>query len=60
LVGQGRVPVHRSRPQQSAYLLGTGPGFTVTGREQNHIVRAGINYHFNWFGGAPGPVVARY
>jgi outer membrane immunogenic protein len=43
-----------------AYLLGTGPGFTVTGREQNHIVRAGINYHFNWFGGAPGPVVARY
>ena len=34
-----------------AYLLGTGPGFTVTGREQNHIVRAGINYHFNWFGG---------
>ena len=36
-----------------AYLLGTGPGFTVTGREQNHIVRAGINYHFNWFGGAP-------
>jgi outer membrane immunogenic protein len=42
------------------YLLGTGPGFTLTGREQNHVVRAGINYHFNWFGGAPGPVVARY
>jgi outer membrane immunogenic protein len=41
------------------YLLGTGPGFTVTNREQNHIVRAGLNYKFNWFG-APGPVVARY
>ena len=27
-------------------------------RERNHIVRAGINYHFNWF--APAPVVARY
>jgi outer membrane immunogenic protein len=42
------------------YLLGTGPGFTVGGRDQNHIVRAGLNYHFNWFGAAPGPVVARY
>src|SRR5947209_13565269 len=41
------------------YLLGTGPGFTVTGREQNHIIRAGLNYKFDWFG-APGPVVARY
>jgi outer membrane immunogenic protein len=43
-----------------SYLLGTGPGFTVTGREQNHIVRAGLNYKFDWFGAAPGPVVARY
>jgi opacity protein-like surface antigen len=42
------------------YLLGTGPGFTVTGREQNHIVRAGLNYKFDWGLAAPGPVVARY
>src|SRR5947209_540637 len=41
------------------YLLGTGPGFTVTGREQNHIVRAGLNYKFDWGYGA-APVVARY
>jgi outer membrane immunogenic protein len=27
-------------------------------RERNHIVRVGVNYHFNWF--APAPVVARY
>jgi outer membrane immunogenic protein len=27
-------------------------------RERNHIVRVGLNYHFNWF--APAPVVARY
>jgi outer membrane immunogenic protein len=27
-------------------------------RERNHIIRAGLNYHFNWF--APAPVVARY
>lgn len=26
---------------------------------QNHIVRLGVNYHFNW-GGVGGPVVARY
>lgn len=25
---------------------------------QNHVVRLGVNYHFNWGGG--GPVVARY
>jgi len=34
-------------------------GVTFGGREQNHIVRAGLNYKFDWFG-APGPVVARY
>jgi outer membrane immunogenic protein len=28
-------------------------------RERNHIVRAGLNYKFDWFG-APAPVVARY
>ena len=30
-----------------------------TFRERNHIVRAGLNYKFDWFG-APAPVVARY
>jgi hypothetical protein len=32
-------------------------------RERNHIIRAGLNYRFNWgFGGygGPAPVVARY
>jgi outer membrane immunogenic protein len=29
-----------------------------TPRSQAHVVRAGINYHFNW--GAPAAVVARY
>jgi outer membrane immunogenic protein len=30
-------------------------------RERNHIVRAGLNYKFNWGGyGGPAPVVARY
>jgi hypothetical protein len=42
------------------YLLGTGPGFTITGREQNHVVRTGLNYKFDWGYGAPAPVVARY
>ena len=28
-------------------------------RERNHIVRAGLNYKFDWFG-APAPVVAHY
>ncbi len=28
-------------------------------RERNHIIRAGLNYKFDWFG-APAPVVARY
>jgi outer membrane immunogenic protein len=31
---------------------------TVSPRSQAHVVRAGINYHFNWGGAAP--VVARY
>jgi outer membrane immunogenic protein len=34
-------------------------GFSFGGREQNHIVRAGLNYKFD-FWGAPAPVVARY
>jgi outer membrane immunogenic protein len=30
----------------------------ATTRFDGHIVRAGVNYHFNW--GAPAPVVAKY
>jgi outer membrane immunogenic protein len=33
-------------------------GFTVNNREQDHIIRAGLNYRFGWAG--PGPVLARY
>jgi outer membrane immunogenic protein len=33
-------------------------GLTFGGREQNHIVRAGLNYRFGWF--PPTPVLARY
>lgn len=29
-----------------------------SGREQNHIIRAGLNYRFNWGGAVRGPVVA--
>jgi outer membrane immunogenic protein len=25
-----------------------------------HIVRAGVNYHFNWWGGEPAPILAKY
>jgi outer membrane immunogenic protein len=38
----------------------TGAGFFINHREQDHVVRAGLNYRFDWFGGAPAPVVARY
>ena len=31
---------------------------TVSSRLNGNIVRAGVNYHFNW--GAPAPVVAKY
>jgi outer membrane immunogenic protein len=34
-------------------------GFSFANRDRNHIVRAGLNYKFDWFG-APAPVVARY
>ena len=33
-------------------------GFTFNSREQDHIVRAGLNYRFGWAG--PVPVLARY
>jgi outer membrane immunogenic protein len=40
---------------------GVGAGFAINHREQDHVIRAGLNYKFNWgFGAAPGPVVARY
>jgi outer membrane immunogenic protein len=33
-------------------------GFTLNHREQDHIIRAGLNYRFGWAG--PVPVLARY
>jgi outer membrane immunogenic protein len=33
-------------------------GLTFNNREQNHIVRAGVNYRFGWL--PPAPVLARY
>jgi outer membrane immunogenic protein len=47
------------RNNRTFILGGTGAGFTTAGREQNHIVRAGLNYKFDWGYGA-APVVARY
>jgi outer membrane immunogenic protein len=42
--------------------LNVGPiGYAIplsTARFNGHIVRAGVNYHFNW--GAPAPVMAKY
>ncbi len=34
-----------------------GAPFSST-RFNGNVVRAGVNYHFNWFG--PAPVVAKY
>jgi outer membrane immunogenic protein len=50
-----------SSPTQT--FLGTGEAnyvnfHQVSTRFDGHIVRAGLNYHFNW--GAPAPVVAKY
>jgi outer membrane immunogenic protein len=47
------------RNNRTFFLAGTPAGFTFNNREQNHIVRAGLNYRFGWgYGGAP--VLARY
>ncbi|WP_363349133.1 outer membrane beta-barrel protein [Methylocystis echinoides] len=35
-----------------------GLGLQTSARVNGNIVRAGVNYHFNW--GAPAPVVAKY
>jgi outer membrane immunogenic protein len=37
----------------------TGSSLTFARREREHIVRAGLNYRFSWFG-IPGAVAARY
>jgi outer membrane immunogenic protein len=46
----------------SPLTFATPPLYTstpyATTRFDGHIVRAGVNYHFNW--GAPSPVVAKY
>ena len=39
-------------------FLPFGPGFSVGVKNHEHIVRAGLNYRFNW--GAPSAVVAKY
>ncbi len=31
---------------------------TVSARYNGNVVRAGVNYHFNW--GSPAPVLAKY
>ncbi|HTO80461.1 MAG TPA: porin family protein, partial [Methylocystis sp.] len=33
-------------------------GAWTTARFDGHIIRAGVNYHFNW--AAPAPVLAKY
>jgi opacity protein-like surface antigen len=38
----------------------TGAGFAIRHREQDHIIRAGLNYKFDWRYAAAAPVVARY
>ncbi|HEY8071755.1 MAG TPA: hypothetical protein VIE47_07300 [Methylocystis sp.] len=46
---------------QSVYIPSgvAGLGASQTSAQFNgHIIRAGVNYHFNW--GAPAPVVAKY
>jgi outer membrane immunogenic protein len=47
------------RNNRTFVLAGTGAGFTFNNREQNHIVRAGLNYRFGGWGG-PASVLARY
>jgi len=48
-----------SSPVQASAAGITGLGVSQASAQFNgHIVRAGLNYHFNW--GAPAPVVAKY
>lgn len=46
----------------TAFAVPGSPGFAnltnVSTRFDGHIVRAGVNYHFNW--GAPAPILAKY
>jgi len=46
-----------------ALAAGASPVFGLTGQQswasyRSHVVRVGVNYHFNW--GAPAPVLAKY
>ena len=45
-----------TNPANGPLFLSNFP--TATTRFDGHIVRAGVNYHFNW--GAPAPVYAKY
>ncbi len=49
----GNPPVLLVHPGGNALFAGA-----VNARLNGNIVRAGVNYHFNW--GAPAPVVAKY
>jgi opacity protein-like surface antigen len=57
LVGQGRVPALRSRHKVGYTPTIIGGAVNVNVLERGDMVRAGINYKFDW---AVGPVVARY
>ena len=58
----GTVTTHGSLLVQSNSTAGGVPwgiaGQNTSAKFDGHIVRAGVNYHFNW--GAPAPVVAKY
>jgi outer membrane immunogenic protein len=62
-VTYGLGPLAFSHIDRSLTISGGGPlqfssaSFSST-RFNGNVVRAGINYHFNWFG--PAPVVAKY
>jgi outer membrane immunogenic protein len=57
----GRVTFNSSATAASLLATGDvvfGNAHQVSGHFSGNIVRAGLNYHFNW--GAPAPVVAKY
>jgi len=49
-----------SEPHWAVAAAAEGPRERVSAatRFNGHIVRAGVNYHFNWF--APAPALAKY
>ncbi|HEY8071824.1 MAG TPA: outer membrane beta-barrel protein [Methylocystis sp.] len=61
-LGTATTPVSVSTQVATGPIAGLGPLLSaaqqVSSRFNGNIVRAGVNYHFNW--GAPAPVVAKY